>query len=316
MNDASDAISLQAAAHFARRHAATTAQRDAREAWLRQDPRHAAAYDGVRQAWDLSAALADDPELQALKAADLAALPRRTRPPRRWLAMAASLALLVGAGVVGLRLSAPPDPVGYATTLGEKRTEAMADGTRVVLNTDTALEVRFSRSQRAVSLARGEAQFDVAHDPARPFVVSVGSDTVTALGTRFQVRRDVDATVITLLEGRVEVASGEQRHILQPNERAVLSPRTGIAIASIDPRMAEGWLEGWLRFRGTPLAEVIAEGNRYSTQKLRLGHPRLAAVPLSGNFHAGDNASIADAASLILPVRVERRGQDIVLLPE
>lgn len=316
MSKPPDPITEQAAAYFARRHAASTAERRARESWLRQDPRHARAYEGLQYTWNLAGELADDVDLLALKAADMAALPRRTRPPRRWLAMAASLVLLVGAGVAGLRLWAPPDPIRYATVLGEKRSEAMADGTHVVLNTDTALEVRFSRSQRAVSLARGEAQFDVAHDPARPFVVSVGSDTVTALGTRFQVRREVDATVITLLEGRVEVASGEQRHILQPNERAVLSPRTGIAIASIDPRMAEGWLEGWLRFRGAPLAEVIAEANRYSTQKLRLGHPRLAAVPLSGNFHAGDTASIADAASLILPVRVERRGQDIVLLPE
>jgi len=80
--------------------------------------------------------------------------------------------------------------------------------------------------------------------------------------------------------------------------------------------LATGWLDGWLRFRGTPLAEVIVEANRYSPRKLRLGDPRLARVQLSGNFRAGDADSIADAARLILPVRIEKSGKDLVLQPK
>lgn len=317
MDKRPDRIAEQAAEYFARRHGATSSQRRERDAWLDEDPRHARAYDEFQRLWERAGGLADDPELQALKAADLAAMRGKRRfRPQRLLAVAATLVMLVGAGYLTIRFQPQSEPVSYATALGERRTEIMPDGTEVVLNTNSALLVRYSKGWRAIELTQGEAQFEVAHDAARPFVVSIGQDSVTALGTRFQVRRESDATIVTLLEGSVEVARADERYVLQPNERAVLSERKGIAIASIDPEFATGWLDGWLRFRGASLADVIAEANRYSDQKLRLGDPRLADVELSGNFHVGDNASIADAASLILPVRVEQRDSEIVLMPQ
>jgi transmembrane sensor len=305
----------QAAAYFARRHVALLAERRSRNAWLDADPSHAQAYADQQRLWDRAGDLADDPELQALKTAGLAALDRRRwSQPRRLITVAASLVVLVGAGLLFSRLVAP-EPVAYATVLGEQRTETMTDGTEIVLNTDSAVQVNYSKDRRAVALRQGEAQFEVAHEAARPFVVSVGQDTVTALGTRFQVRRELGSTIVTLLQGSVEIAHGDEHYRLHPDERAVISSRTGVSIAPIDPESAKAWLDGWLRFRGTPLAEVIAEANRYSPRKLRLGDPRLANVQLSGAFRAGDNASIADAASLILPVRVDRSGDELVLQP-
>lgn len=311
-----DRIAEQAASYVVRRRSAPLSERMEHDAWLEQDARHAKAYDEFQRLWDRTADLANDPELQAFKAADGSLLRRQSWfQPRRMLAIAASLAMLFGTGYLITQFMQPPGPVSYATKLGERRTETMPDGTEIVLNTDSALEVRYSSDRRAIDLRQGEAQFEVAHDRARPFVVNIEQNTVTALGTRFQVRRDMDITTITLLEGSVEVKKGDERYVLRPNERAVLSVRTGIAIASIDPESTNGWLDGWLRFRGAPLGEVIAEANRYSSVKLRLGDPRLADVKLSGNFHAGDNSSIAAAVSLILPVRVEQRNSDIVLMP-
>lgn len=317
MDKQPDRMIEQAAEHFAQRCDATPSQRRERDAWLNEDPRYARAYAEFQRLWDRAGDLAGDPELEVLKAADIAALRRQRWFRPQWpLAVAATLVMLIGSGHLITRLMQPQAPMGYATALGERRTETMPDGTEIVLNTDSMMEVRYSSGRRSVELKKGEAQFEVAHDVARPFVVSIGEDTVTALGTRFQVRRDMGSTVVTLLEGSVKVARGDEWHVLRPNERAILSARTGISIASIDPEYAVGWLDGWLRFRGVPLAEVIADANRYSDQKLRLGDPRLANVQLSGNFHAGDNPSIADAASLILPVRVERKGSEIVLLPK
>lgn len=317
MDKHSDRIAEQAAEHFAQRRSATLRQRRERDAWLNEDPRHAEAYERFQRLWDNVGSLADDPELKAIQAADLAALRRRHWfRPQRFMAVAATLVMLVSLGYFVLQFTQSLPPVRYATALGERRTETMVDGSQIVLNTDSSLEVRYSGGGRAIALLRGEAQFEVARDASRPFVVSIGEDTVTALGTRFQVRREPDSAIITLLEGSVEVVHGDEHHVLKPNERAILSTRTGVAIASINPESATGWLEGWLRFRGAPLAEVIMEANRYSKEKLRLGDPRLADVQISGNFHAGDNASIADAAGLILPVRVERRGSEIVLMPQ
>lgn len=316
MEKHSDYIVKRAAELFAQRHGATSSQRNAREAWLGQDRRHAQAYDELQRMWDRMGELGSDPQLMALKSAALAE-PRRRRwfPSRPLLAAAAAVSIMVGMAYFTVLLEQPQEVAHYATEVGERRTEIMPDGTEVVLNTGSAITIRYSDRRRAIELEQGEAQFEVTPDKERPFVVNIGEDSVTALGTRFQVRKGDGTTVVTLLEGRVEVEKDDVRHVLHANEQAVLSERTGIAIASIDPELATSWLHGWLRFRGTPLAEVIAEANRYSGQKLRLGDPRLADVKLSGNFHAGDNVSIAEAVSLILPVQAEQRESEIILLP-
>lgn len=317
MDKRQERIAEQAAEYFARRHGATSSKRRERDEWLDEDPRHARGYEEFQRLWDCTDSLAGDPELQALKAADLARMCGRRRfRPQRMLAVAASLVMLVGGGYLTIQFMQRPESAQYVTALGERHTEILPDGTEVVMNTDSALEMRYSRGRRYIDLKRGEAQFNVAHDASRPFVVSIGEDSVTALGTRFLVRREPDGASVTLLDGRVEVAHSDERHVLRPNERAILSSRTGISVVSINPDFATGWLDGWLRFRNTSLADVVMEANRYSGQKLRLGDPGLADIRLSGNFHVGDNSSIADAASLVLPVRVEQRGSEIVLMPQ
>ncbi|WP_168734331.1 FecR family protein [Pseudothauera nasutitermitis] len=314
MDTPSSRIAEQATEYFSRRRAESPQQRRQREAWLAADPRHAAEYAKIQRLWDLAGELRDAPRLQALRGPDMASL-RRSRWPGWASAAAVTVGLLFG-GVFMASRYAPPEAVIYATALGERRTETLADGTVAVLNTDTALAVRYSRRRRDVELRHGEAQFDVARDAAKPFVVHLGDSTVTAIGTRFQVRRDADAAAVTLLEGKVEVAHGQERHALQPNERALLTANAGILVQPVDLEQANGWVDGWLRFRNAPLSQVVAEANRYSDRKLRLGDPSLADIPLSGNFRAGQSASIATSVQLILPVRVDDSGADIVLLPE
>ncbi|MCD9026700.1 FecR domain-containing protein [Luteimonas sp. BDR2-5] len=319
MDKTPDRIAEQAAEYFARRTSGARREpSDGLRDWLRADPRHAQAYGETQVLWEQLGELRDDDELQALKQARLAEL-RRERPRSRLgaplLAMAATLVLLLGGYVVYLRDFGAEPPVPYATMLGEQRTERLQDGSQLVLNTDTAVQAAYTRSRREIELLRGEAQFNVAHDAARPFVVKVGEGSVTALGTRFQVRREADATLVTLLEGSVEVAFGQQRHLLRPDEQARLSAADGLVVARIDPDAVSGWLDGWLRFRATPLEQVIAEANRYSPRKLRLGSPELAGVEMNGTFRTGKSEAIAAAAAMILPVRVDDSGEDIVLLP-
>lgn len=316
MNKHPDQIAARAAEYFATRHSATLSERKELEAWLARDARHAIAYSELQQLWDGMGDLANDPDLQALKASDLVAM--RQKPWRYFrpaLGLAASVLLLLGSVAVWTRISDRPEQMSYTTAVGERRTELMPDGTEIVLNTDSVVEVVYSGGERSVDLKQGEAQFTVAHDAARPFVVAVGESSVKALGTRFQVRRGLETTAVTLLEGSVEVTRNNEKYVLRPNEQAVLSNRVGISIASISADSATAWLDGWLNFRGVALAEVIAEANRYSVSKLRLGDPRLANVKLNGNFRAGDNNSIAEAASALLDVRLERTGTEIVLLP-
>lgn len=312
-------LAEQAADYFARRHEETALQRQQREAWLEADAAHRRAYDEMARVWEHAGNLSEDPELQALRAQELAVIDRPRRFRRAGLLVAAVVALIcvsLTAGYLLLRGSGAPAPVNYATQFGERRTEALPDGSTVILNTDSAIEARYTRGRRGVALQRGEAQFEVAHDATRPFVVNVGEGSVTALGTRFQVRREAGVDVVTLLEGQVEVTCGEQRRILRPNEQARLSASGGIQVASIDPDQISAWLDGRLRFRNTPLGQVVAEANRYSARKLRLGADPLASLPLSGSFNAGDSAAIAATAASILPVRVDDSGPDILLMPK
>lgn len=320
MDRTPDRIAEQAAEYFARRTSGARREpRDGLRDWLRADPRHAQAYGETQGLWEQLGELRDDEDMQALRQARLAEL-RRERPSRRrgapLLATAAMLVLLLGGGYFAhLRYFGAEPPVPYATALGEQRTERLQDGSQLVLNTDTAVQAAYTRRRREIELLRGEAQFEVAHDAGRPFVVKAGEGSVTALGTRFQMRREAEATLVTLLEGSVEVAFGQQRHVLRPDEQARLSPADGLVVAAIDPEAVSGWLDGWLRFRATPLEQVIAEANRYSPRKLRLGSPELAGVEMNGTFRTGESEAIAAAAAMILPVRVDDSGEDIVLLP-
>ena len=315
MDEQTKRISDQAADYLAGRQVETVAQCRAREAWLAEDARHRTAYDEMQQLWDHAGHLRDDAELRAFTTRGRAAL-RRSRWSKGLLLAAAAIAILVTSAWVVLRLSTAATPVRYATVVGQRQTEVLADGSQVTLNTDSIIEVRFSRGRRDVDLQRGEAQFDVAHDASRPFVVHTGMGTVTALGTRFDVRRYAgDEAVITLLRGSVAVKQGAEQRTLRPNEQARLSDHGGITVRWIDPAQVDAWVDGWLRFSDASLGEVVAEANRYSSRKLRLADPQLAGLRLHGNFHVGDTASIAAAAELLLPVRVEKQGNDIVLSP-
>lgn len=317
MDKQAQRIAEQADRYFVRRNNETPSQRRQREAWLAADVRHARAYEESQRTWEQLGDFVGDPSLQALKAADLAALTRPgwRRPAHLWMAAAAIL-LLLGVSYWAMRFVAPlPSPVRYATALGERRTEWLADGSKVVLNTESAIEVRYTRDRRDVELTQGEAQFDVVHD-GRPFVVRTGLGSVTALGTRFQVRREADGDVVTLLSGKVEVERGAEQRMLKPNEQALVSASGGLTVRTVDPAQVDGWLDGWLRFSGATLSQVVAEANRYSARKLRIGDARLGSLQVSGNFRTGDGASIAAAISQILPLRVENRGTEVVLLPK
>ncbi|MCD9026774.1 FecR domain-containing protein [Luteimonas sp. BDR2-5] len=316
MDKDSHRIGEQAAEYVARRPKEASDERRQREAWLSEDPRHARAYDQALRMDDLAADLLEALDRDGLRAHDEAALRRRRRLRPGWMmAVAATLTIvMVSVVYIAVPTSGPTTELAYATALGERRSEALEDGTRLVLNTDSALHARYTRARREVELQRGEAQFDVAHDARRPFVVKVAGSTVTALGTRFQVRREAGIATVTLLDGRVEVAHGGQLRELRPNEQAQLSV-AGMVVQPVDLDQASGWVEGWLHFRNAPLREVVDEANRYATRKLRLGAPELADLEVSASFHAGDSETIAASVALILPVRVDNSGADIVLLP-
>ncbi|MFT3791520.1 MAG: FecR domain-containing protein [Rudaea sp.] len=323
MSPAHDAIQQQAADWLAKRRdgARSAGEEAAFEAWRRQSEAHAGAYAETERAWEQWKGLQHSARLREMTAAAMAATaPRRRRTTRRWrpLLAAAGLAAvaLFGAGLWQLRTPAPPALV-YRTGLGEQRTERLTDGTRIILNTQTEVLVRYSRERREVTLQHGEAMFEVAHDADHPFTVIAGQGTVTDLGTQFQVRNEDGMATVTLLQGSVEVAAPAERKQLAPGEQARYGDNiVGIRVRQVDTSLVDTWTHGRMDFSGLPLAKAVAEANRYSAVKLRVGDPRLADLPVGGSFRIGDNAAIAAALASVFPVRVARSDtHEIVLMP-
>lgn len=320
-----NAIQEEAAAWFARRRdgACTPSEETAFEEWCDRSEAHAVAYAETERAWHQWRQLQSSDRMRAMAAAAMAATAPQQRSVvanRRWVPLLAAACIVAaviigGIGLLSRLLSSLP--VTYSTALGEQRTEQLPDGTQVTLNTETALLVRYDHDQREVELQHGEALFDVVHDTARPFVVTAGDGSVTDLGTRFAIRDDSGTAIVTLLQGRVEIAARDARTQLTPGEQARYGAHiAGISVRKVDPTAVTAWLHGRLDFNGMPLAQAIADANRYSAVKLRLGDPKLADMPVGGSFRAKDNAAIAAALSAVFPVRVARNNaHEIVLVP-
>lgn len=330
----------QAEAWFARLMApgCTPDERAAFERWRGAAPGHADAYAATERLWArleglendtvvgpyARAALEPEPAVQEAWAAAVRHRPLRpasypaTRTRRRWRWPAAVAAgLLVAA--LGLRWFPLPWPVAEPRHYGtgnQPQAVTLADGSRIHMDLSTRMDVRMGRRARAVELLQGRAVFEVAHDAERPFAVDTGHGTVTALGTRFQVDREAEQIVVTLLEGSVSVAGqdGTAELRLAPGEQARYSPRPPYwTRRSVDAAAVTSWMQGFHVFGATPLAEAVREINRYSAVKLRLADPALESLVLSGNFKTGDARAIADALPLVLPVQVATGVDEIIL---
>jgi len=167
---------------------------------------------------------------------------------------------------------------------------ALADGSHLILDTGSRVSVRFTGERRTVALTQGQAMFEVARDAGRPFVVRAGDTEVTALGTRFDVRRSGAGARVILVEGRVAVrkpAASDTRWSLSPGQQLLTSaPRP--RVAPVNVVASTSWSAGRLTFDDTPIAVAVAEVNRYSRSPIVLQDARLASVPVSGVFNVGD----------------------------
>lgn len=231
---------------------------------------------------------------------------------RRWRAgaLAASLALAL-TGIAQREAIAVALLADDSAPAGEQRRVALADGTRVTLNSGSALDERFSARTRAVTLMRGEAFFDVAKDPARPFVIAAGEARVTVVGTHFNVRIDGDETVVTVEGGVVRLGTrdGRQGEIrLTAGQQGFVEGGKVQAQPNFDALAASAWRRGQMVFYNARLDEVVAELNRYRTGAVHVANRRFAAERISGVFSTHDTDDVIrslekqlGARSLTLP---------------
>lgn len=283
-----------------------------------------------QRAWELLASVEDHSQVQVwLKEAEV---PSR-RFNRAWVA-AAAIVLAIGLSTGTWLLHS--GGTRYQTKVGEQRDVILPDGSKVTLNTDTALAVRYSGTRRYIALERGEAIFAVKHDTSRPFDVAAGGTLTRSLGTEFDV--DIRSTKVTVsvLEGAVRVAAandanGAASGFGKPADTggtgllpvAVLAKGQALEFHAqdryvfqekADLRRIDAWRMRRLEFSDTPLSEAVEEFNRYSTQRITVGTPELGVVRVSGLFRIGDQEGFLFSLEQTLDVEKHETENEIVLL--
>jgi transmembrane sensor len=212
--------------------------------------------------------------------------------------------------------------MSYATTVGALREVALADGSRITLSSDSRVRVTYSGDERHIELQRGEAFFDVARDPGRPFTVDAGPRRVTAVGTRFDVRRESADLRVVVTQGVVRLEAqagvdGQHRPVtLLPAGSVALASGDGVTVQSGPVAQAEDrlrWRSGFLVFHDTPLASAAAEFNRYNTRKIVVADAAAGALRVGGNFRWSNAEAFVRLLQQGFPVRAEYRADAIVL---
>lgn len=177
----------------------------------------------------------------------------------------------------------------YATPVGGVASVPLKDGSNITLNTASKIRVRMSQEQRRIDLAEGEAFFDVAPDPTRPFVVQVGHKRVIAVGTKFSVRRDGEDVQVVVTEGIVRVEDSREEKS-QLTAGAVARVSDGQIKVEEKPvasaEQALSWRSGYIVFQETPLTDAAAEFNRYNERKILIEDTAVGAIRLSGKFRS------------------------------
>ena len=329
----SAALRAQAAAWVARLHGPNRTEEveAGLRRWLAESPEHAAAFELLTDTWEKSARLRRRP-IERVASWEKVGL--RVSFSRAAVATLAVATLAVFGTIYYLHSDA------VVTAIGEQRTLTLEDGTRVYLNTNSRAVVRYDKKLRQVNLEKGEALFEVAKRPEWPFVVTAGDRQVTALGTAFIIRRDEKDLAVTLVEGKVTVspvkyvstniptrqregASTVPQRTPVPEAAAVftLSPGQRLTLASsaapkVDRPPLErvtAWQRGQVAFDNTPLADAVAEMNRYSTVRLKVENPSAAAIRVSGIFRAGDSANFAQAVGKTYRLQVRDEADEVIL---
>nr|WP_172338966.1 FecR domain-containing protein [Novosphingobium sp. SG751A] len=267
---------------------ATQDDRDACEAWCQENPLHRLTMERMRGI-DVQFEGTDSIGREVIETV----VERRSHKTGRWGGLALGLLLLGGGGWLTAQTMAVrtwfPD---YETARGEQRRVTLADGSAIAIDTDAALSFRRSHDRRAVTLFRGQILARVTKDKTRPFIVETIEGSATAKGTAFVVRRDDDATTVTVIESHVRAcpakASAADCADLWPGDRVRMTQGKLVRLGPVDPDAAAGWAQGWLAADDQPVVGVLRELNRYRAQPVGFDAAALSGVRVSGSYPLAD----------------------------
>ncbi|MEQ1635531.1 MAG: FecR family protein [Methylococcales bacterium] len=286
------------------------------EIWLADRPENQQAWLEIERFWS---ALDSLTEADVLVPQDkIIVLPAgykkwyRGRLSKPVFAVAASLLLLVSLAIFqhGFYFA------DYRTSPGEQRTISLADGSEIILNTDSALSVQYADAQRQITLHQGEAYFVVAADALRPFEVQTFAGRVRALGTAFNINLQQDAAEVTVYQHAVKITTetGKVLEQLPEGKQIVFAADTLNAVHTANLQRLKAWRNQRMVFQDKPLVDVIAELNRYRPGKIMITSAAIKKLPVTGVFDTDDTNIALKTIEQSLSIKVTKITEKLVLL--
>jgi len=226
------------------------------------------------------------------------------------------------------------------TPVGEQNSFTMSDGTHIQLNTNSIVEIAYTPEFRQLTLVQGEARFDVAKDKSRPFMVTSGEKSFTALGTIFNVQKSDDQDMeLMVTEGRVLITKANEgldvikNTLLTANEKTKQSDLPGILVVSGEKAViAEhiaapvekvsldqvqrdlAWQQGMLIFDGESLSKALLEVSRYTSSRFKILDPKMENMKVSGYFKANDVDGLLASLNSNFNINYSKSANNTILL--
>jgi len=321
----------------------TAPEKSELQAWLSSSAKNTEVLLEVAHLWDKM----DD--LSRLSDLFPQTSPSITKKSSAWLgALAASVIFAISIGFYqsgfNFSLFGQSDPsavvavqMNYQTGIGESNTINLPDSSKIVLNTNSFVQVRYTSNARIIDLQRGEIHIDVAHDKTRPLSVIASGKVIQAVGTAFNVEVRNDFVELIVTDGKVLVAASDlAKAKTDIDDIAKRLPQSSMAVSKgekidldltgnsvekvikvdqIDVAASLSWRTGNLIFRGESLAEAMAEISRYTDVTFELSDDKqLQEVEVAGMFKTGDVTGLLEVLSNNFNIRYERVGNDKIIL--
>jgi transmembrane sensor len=298
------------------------------QAWLAESPDHKAAFQMLNELWmsldrvpHIENALVDAPPVaaNAAKRAAWRPVPLTAASVRIAATLIVGIAAIVA--LATLQVADRADQHHFATEVGEVRTLDLTDGSQLVLRADTAIVTLMSKEERNVTIERGGAYFDVSRDEGRPFVVSAGDVHVRVRGTAFDVLKGPSSVTVSVMHGRVTVSdfthnkrTGSHSVELTGGQQVtVAADGTFGAVAEIDMQRVLGWHDGRFSYLNARLEDIIADVNRYRTEKIIIEDAALGDLRITTMFRADNVDQMLAGIEATESVAVERSSSSVTI---
>lgn len=283
--------------------------------WVNSSTEHRRAYQEMSAVWQLTEGVQSIPEFCKETEEILQRSVKNRSKRTSWMAAAASI--VVAFGLLLTQLS--PDPASsnktrtLASSVGEIKSVDLEDGSSVVLNTNTSIEITFSKKERFLKLLKGEALFVVKSDPKWPFIVDTGDSYVRAIGTAFNIKRSTSNTVITVTEGVVQIDKQDVHaaslEAIKDN-RVIISKQSDMLVENADIESELAWMNSQLIYIDTPIESVINDLSAYFKKPLSLNDSSLKELTVNGTLNVDDpEQALATLLAGFNLITIENRGQ-------